>query len=77
MGIDGKLKLVRSPIQLRLKNKYKFSQFGEWRMLKSILMGVKTLVDLKVIEFTNEKDPYIVLLGIDWAFDSNEISNLK
>ena len=39
--------------------------------------GVKTTTDLEVIEIMGDKDPYPVLLEIDWAYDNYDIIDLK
>ena len=41
------------------------------------LNGVRSLVDFEVIEIIDDSMPYLVLLGIDWAFDNQAIINLK
>ena len=38
---------------------------------------VSALVDFKVIEIVDEKNPYPALLGVDWAFDMDGLINLK
>ena len=35
------------------------------------------LVDFEVIEIVDDSNPYPTLLGIEWAFDTNVIINLK
>jgi len=35
------------------------------------------MVDFKVIEIFDDRNPYLVLLGIDWAIDMNGVINLK
>jgi len=39
--------------------------------------GASALVDFEVIEIVHDKNPYLVLLGIDWASDMNGVINLK
>lgn len=39
--------------------------------------GVSALVDFKVIEIVDENNRYPMLLGIDWATDTNRVINLK
>ena len=39
--------------------------------------GARVLADFKVIEIVNDKNPYPMLLGIDWATDMNGVINLK
>ena len=39
--------------------------------------GVKTVVDFEVIETMGDKDPYPLLLGIDWSYENYAIIDLK
>ena len=39
--------------------------------------GVKTIADFEVIEIMVDKDPYPVLLGIDWAYENYAVIDLK
>ena len=39
--------------------------------------GASTLVDFEVIEIVDDSNPYLALLGIDWATDMNGVINLK
>lgn len=39
--------------------------------------GARALFDFEVIEIIDEKNPYPVLLGIDWPIDMNGVINLK
>jgi hypothetical protein len=39
--------------------------------------GVKTTADFKVIEIVVDKDPYPLLLEIEWAYDNYVIIHLK
>ena len=39
--------------------------------------GVITVVDFEVIEIMDDKNPYLFLLGIDWATHMNAVINLK
>ena len=39
--------------------------------------AASALVDFEVIEIFNDNNPYLVLLGIDWAIDMNKVINLK
>jgi len=41
------------------------------------LDGIKTLVDLEVIEIMGGKYLYPSLLGIDWAYEKYAIRDLK
>ena len=35
------------------------------------------MADFEVIEIMGDKDPYHVLLGIDWAYENDSVINLK
>jgi len=39
--------------------------------------GTSALVDFEMIEIVDDKNPYPMLLGIDWAIDMNGVINLK
>lgn len=39
--------------------------------------GASALEDFKVIEIFDDSNPYLMLLGIDWATDMNGVINLK
>jgi len=39
--------------------------------------GMSTLAEFEVIEIVYENNPYLMLLGIDWATDMNEVINLR
>ena len=41
------------------------------------LEGVRSLDDFEVIEIIDDSMSYPTLLGIDWAFENQEIINLK
>ena len=41
------------------------------------LVGMKTIVDFKVMEIMDEKDPYPTLLGIKWAYYNDFVINKK
>ena len=38
---------------------------------------MSTLAEFEVIEIVYENNPYLMLLGIDWATDMNEVINLR
>ena len=60
----GKPKLVYSPIQLWMANQYCIYHVGRLQNIEVDLVGVKTLVDFKVIEKIGNKYSYPSLLGI-------------
>jgi hypothetical protein len=39
--------------------------------------GVRTFVDLEMIEIVDDSFPYPVLLGIDWDFNNSTVVDLK
>lgn len=39
--------------------------------------GASAQADFDVIKIVNDNNPYLVLLGIDWAIDMNRVINLK
>lgn len=41
------------------------------------IAGVKVLADFEVIEIVEDADPYLALLGLDWAIDMGGFINLK
>jgi len=41
------------------------------------IKGAGTQTDFEVIEIVNDNNPYLALLGIDWATDMNGVINLK
>ena len=41
------------------------------------LDGVSTLADFEVIEIIDDSNPYLALLGIEWAMENAAIINLK
>jgi hypothetical protein len=73
----GKPKLVYSPIQLRMANQYCIFPVGRLEDVEVDLARVKTYIDFEVINIMDEKDPYLSLLGIDWAYDNYGVIDLK
>jgi len=41
------------------------------------LARVKKIVDFKVIDIMDERDPYLALLGIEWTFNNNDAIDPK
>lgn len=73
----GKLKLQWSPIQLRMVNQQKVIPMRRLHGVTVDIEGGRAVIDSEVIEIVDDSNPYLVLLGIVWAFDMNEIINLK
>ena len=75
--IMAKLKLTFSPIQLRLANQQRVIPLGHLSSVLVDLDGVHNLADFEVIEIIDDSTTYPALLGIDRAFESQAIINLK
>jgi hypothetical protein len=73
----GKPRLTYSPIQLRMENQYCIFPIGRLENMEIDVAGVKIVVEFEVIEIMGDKDPYPVLLGIDWAYENYAIIDLK
>jgi hypothetical protein len=73
----GKPTLVWSPIQIKLANQYRIYPICWLQQLEENIEGMKTKADFEVIDIMDDSNPYLALLGIDWAFDNNKILNLK
>ena len=41
------------------------------------IKGARALADFEVIEIVDDINPYLALLGIDWATDMNGVINMK
>ena len=65
------------PIQLHMENQQKIIPMGRLHGVTIDIEGASTLVDFEVIEIVDDNNPYLVLLGIDWAIDMNGVINLK
>jgi len=66
----GKLKLIWSPIQLRLENQHKIVPIGRLIGISVNIDGVCNLADFEVIEIVDGRIPYPTLIGLDWEFDN-------
>ena len=75
--IIAKPKLALSPIQQRLANQQRVIPLGHLSSVPVDLDGVHNLVDFEIIEIIDDDTLYPALLGIDWAFENQAISNLK
>jgi hypothetical protein len=73
----GKPRLTYSPIQFRMENQYCIFPIGTLENVEIYIVGVKTVVEFEVIEIMGDKDPYPALLGIDWAYDTYAVIDLK
>ena len=73
----GKLRLEWYPMQLRLTNQSKFLPIGRLTQVPVEVEGLRTYVDLKVIDIVDDTNTYPTLLGIDWVIDNLAIINFK
>lgn len=73
----GRPTLQWSPIQLRMANQQNILPMGILQGVIVDIEGASALADFKVIEIVDDSNPYIALLGIDWATDMNEVIKLK
>ena len=73
----GRPKLQCSPIQLRMENQHNIIPMGRLQGISIDIDGVEVLIDFEFIEIVDDSNPYLVLLGFDWAYDMDFIINLK
>jgi hypothetical protein len=73
----GKPRLTYSLIQLRMANQYRIFPIGILESVEIDVAGMNTVANFEVIEIMGDKDPYLALLGIDWAYDNYAIIDLK
>ena len=66
-----------SPIQLRLVNQQRIMPLGRFPSVLVDIDGVSTLADFEVIEIIDDRNPYLALLGIEWAINNDAVINLK
>jgi hypothetical protein len=62
---------------LKLENEHKFLLIGRLKGVTIDLDGVRTKDDFKVIEIVDGTTPYLAFLGLDWAFENQDIINLN
>jgi len=60
-----------------MANKVKVIPLGRLPRVPVDLDGVRSVAEFEVIEIVDENSPYLTLLGIEWALNSNAIINLK
>jgi hypothetical protein len=73
----GEPTLGYSPVQLKLANQQKVLPIGRLKGVTVDMDGVRTKIDLEVIEIVYFTTPYPILLGLDWPFDNQDIISLK
>ena len=67
--IMGKPPLEWSPIQLRLANQAKVLPVGRLSQVQVDIKGLHTFAENEVINIVYDTNPYLALLGIDWAME--------
>ena len=73
----GEPKLEWSTIQLCMANQQKIIPLGRLPKVMVDIVGVKAQAEFEVIEIMEDADPYLAILGIDWAIDVGGVINLK
>jgi hypothetical protein len=73
----GEPTLGYSHVQLKLENKHKVLPIGRLKGVTVDLDGVRTVEDFGLIKIVYGTTPYPTLLGLDWAFDNQDVINLK
>jgi len=73
----GKPTLKWPPVQLRMANQVKVIPLGIFSNVLVDLDTVRSVAEFEVIEIVDDSNPYLALLGIEWALNNNVIINLK
>ena len=74
----GKPRIVWSPIQLILANESKVLPIGRLTQVLVVeIKGLRTYADFEVIDIVDDTNPYLEILGINWAIDNKTIINFK
>jgi len=73
----GNPKLIYSPIELRMTKQYFIYPMGRLLNIEVDLVGMKIIVNFKVIVIMGEKDPYLDLLGIYFSYENYAFIDLK
>jgi len=60
-----------------MANQKKIIPIGRLQGVIVDIKGVNALADFEVIKNVDDRNPYLALLGIDWAIDMNGVINLK
>jgi hypothetical protein len=73
----GETTLGYLPIQLKLANQHIVVPIGRLKCMKVDLDGVCTKANFEVIEILEGTTPYPRFLGMVWAFDKQDIINMR
>jgi hypothetical protein len=76
MIMMGKLKLIWSPIQLRLVNQHKIVPIGRLTGVDVNIDGVCSISNFEVIKIIDDSNPYPTFLGLYWDLDNKKIIDL-
>jgi len=73
----GEPTLVYSPVHLKLANQHIVLPIGRLKVVIVDLDGMCNMEDFEMIDIVDGTTPYQTLLGLDWAFDNQDIINPK
>jgi hypothetical protein len=60
-----------------MENQYCIFPIGILENMEIYVARVKTVADFEVIKIMGDKDPFSVLLVIDWAYENYAVIDLK
>jgi len=60
-----------------MDNQVKVFSLGRLSSVPVDLDGVRSVTEFEVIEIVDDRNPYLTLLGIEWALNNDAIINLK
>ena len=73
----GNMRLVWSPVQLRLVNQSKVLPIGRLTQAPVEIEGLVTYANFEVIDIVNDTNLYPSLLWIDWDINNQTIINFN
>jgi hypothetical protein len=76
-ALMGKLKLIYSPIRLRMATHQAVSPFWRLEHVPMDIEGVRTFADFEVIDIVDDSCPYPMLLVTEWDFRNSTFVDLK
>jgi len=77
MGVHGQAHVAMVSYSIANGEPAKDPTMGRLQGIMVDIKGASVLADFEVIEIVDDKNPYLALLGIDWATDMNGVINLK
>lgn len=60
-----------------MENQQKIIPMARLQGVTVDIEGASALADFEVIKIVDDSNPYLALLGIDWAIEMNGVINLK